>query len=646
MLYKWYYEGITYKNDVEGQGVEPGDFSFRFEVMDAEGNSRFYDHLEIGVSPIFVHVNIHTDDEYINVVDNRGKDVEEIAADDDVRVRVWIEINKGRKGHLYEFYVEFRVDGTLVDDGKRFVQIEGKSGSYIFFDWEPVKGDHTLSIECDSDNDISEIDESDNDASKEVTVLGEVHPAVVISHPIHRAYYMLDEYIIFDASNSTNPLCCPMDYSWTIYKLEDEEWSAKSALEGARVVSSKRYGELYGAGMYKAEVEVENDKRESVEDVVFYINSDPVLDLVRPRSGEEYPFGTYISFNATASYDPDGDDLFFTWISSIDGVLNWNIDEERMDFFMSSFSRTLARGEHEITLEIRDYNPADPPENGRRGASKRVINITVNRPPEIKISSPVSGVLYSPQEPVELNASGTTDPDAHLLNYTWYEGDRILNDGMKTFYTFIPGPHDLRLVVNDSYEYPEKIISIFVGDRPTASAETYHIVSLKNGNARVELNALGSRPSIDSFPIVRYVWDTDGMTDTSGDRVPDNDSDIIGNDPVTVLEYNASGLYHVILWVEDTLGLKSEPFPVTIIVLGEQGGEGEGDDEDHMLILFHLLLFMAILICALILIIRMPADQFGSRRVNEKEGMVQGCGAREATTFSAVLDNDSFKPPA
>ena len=125
MLYKWYYEGITYKNDVEGQGVEPGDFSFRFEVMDAEGNSRFYDHLEIGVSPIFVHVNIHTDDEYINVVDNRGKDVEEIAADDDVRVRVWIEINKGRKGHLYEFYVEFRVDGTLVDDGKRFVQIEG-----------------------------------------------------------------------------------------------------------------------------------------------------------------------------------------------------------------------------------------------------------------------------------------------------------------------------------------------------------------------------------------------------------------------------------------------------------------------------------------------------------------------------------------
>jgi len=58
-----------------------------------------------------------------------------------------------------------------------------------------------------------------------------------------------------------------------------------------------------------------------------------------------YDFGESVDFDASDSYDPDGDPLTYSWTSSIDGVLSDQV---------SFTTTTLSKGEHEITLTVDD----------------------------------------------------------------------------------------------------------------------------------------------------------------------------------------------------------------------------------------------------------------------------------------------------
>lgn len=573
----WYYEGREYSNNVEGQGVEPGDFWMNFKLNDTEGNKRFYNHLEVGVSPIHVHVNIHTDDEYITVVDSRGKDVNEVAAHDEVKVRVWIEINKGRRGHTYAFYVEFRDNGALVEGNSRqYVEMEGKAGKYIFFNWDPTQGSRELSIECDSDNEIAEIDESDNDVARIVEVITEARPNVIISHPTADEVINSDVYIIYDASNSTNPLSGEMSFDWTIYKMEDEEWTAKTNLDDARAVSTKLLERSYGAGKFKAEVRVENSKRVVYEEVIFYINTIPTIELYSPDAGVVYNAKEPITFDASDSEDEDGDKLFFWWFSEIDGVLNK--EEGSTDYTLGIFERTLSGGTHNITLEVYDYDPADPPENGKQGMAVEYFSIIVNTPPRVEVIGPIDGFSYSSQAAISFDASRSEDPDdpeGESLSFTWTDGNTWISSEATFEKTLSAGPHTITVEVSDGYSESTLSINITVGSAPTAQTTSDTKKAKMDGSkAKVTLDASDSVPADDTVTIVKYYWDKDINVDSSGDNVTDNDIDYESTDPKVTLEYNNTGTYTAHLTVEDSAGIRSEPFAVQITI------DKEDDDDD------------------------------------------------------------------
>lgn len=570
--WEWYYEGRDYANDIEGQGVEPGDFLMHFEMNDTDGNQRYYDHLETGVNPLFVHVNIHTTNEYITIVDMgvNEKNVEEVAAHDEVRVRLWVEINRGREGYTYEFYVEFRDNGVLVDEGKKFVQMKGYTGKKVFFDWDPTEGDHNLTIDVDSDPEIyiEELDESDNDVYHVVNVIPQAGPTVVISSPTPGEYINSDVYIAFDASQTTNPISGGMTFKWTVFRHDGDDYVEKTTLSGMTVTATKLYERSYGAGDYKVVLEVTNDKRTATGEVMFVINTIPEIILVSPSDGEIFSTSDEILFDASESEDADGDELYFRWFSNIGGVLNKEKEGTSVEYSWDAFPKTLRGGEHAIILEVSDYDPTDSSDEGPKGIAYEYFNITVNTPPRAEIASPANNSKQSANSPILFDGSRSEDkddPDA-VLYFTWTDGNEWISGEPVFEDTMRAGPHKITLEVSDGLASSFAVVYITVGEPPIAKTSESKTGELKNGKAKVKLDASDSTPADDTQPIVRYLWDRDADVDSDGDNITDNDIDYDQSGPVVELEYTQKGTFTAMLWVEDDAGVRSLPFSITITI--------------------------------------------------------------------------------
>lgn len=616
-VFHWYYEGRDYTNDVEGQWGEAGDYWMRFTLNDTEENHRFINHLEIGVNPTYVHVNVHTDDEYITVVDYtkpNPRDVPEVAAHDEVQVRVLIELNKGNRDATYQFYVEFRVDGSLPSEESRvFVQMEGKSSKKLFFPWDPEQGTHTLSIDVDSDNDIDEIDESDNDVSTEVEVIAVATPDAIISHPMDGGYVNSDVYILFDASNSTNPLSGDMEFSWTIQRWEENSWVTKTNFANAWVVSNKLLGKSYGYGLYRAVVRVENDKRSVERSVEFTINIIPTIDRISPEENEIYSSKDPIQFDASESFDDDGDTLYFWWFSEISGVLSKT--EGITDYSMASFERTLPGGIHNITLEVYDYDPNDNPGEGeRKGMAVDTFVIIVNTPPRIEVISPLDGLSYSAQDEILFDATRSEDPDGDELIFTWMDGNKWMSSDASFQEKLSAGPHTIKLEVSDGLTDVEYTLNIMVGSPPVAKTSESKKASLDGSKAKVSLDASESTPVDETVPIVKYYWDRDINVDSSGDNITDNDIDYESADPTITLEYTKKGTYTAQLTVEDQAGVVSQPYTFTVTI-----EEEESDDTDFAIIGGIIAVIAMIAIGGFILYQRMYDDDDDDDEYDEEE---------------------------
>ncbi len=567
--YIWYFEGQTYEDETKGLGVEPGDYWFTFEVWDKDGNRRFNEHLREGVQHSSVYVNIHTDVNYIEIVDWNEKKVTEIAAHDSVRVRLYIKVDRGDEHQTYNFAVRLRDDGSEVEN--QYIQMNGKEYGYVFFDWDPTKGEHTLRLEVDADYQISETDESDNMVERTFNVIAEATPRARISHPRPDSYVNGNVYVFFDGSNSTNPLSGDLEYEWRIYK--DDE--GVETLSGATAMSDMKYLSSDGSGEYRIKLRVWNDKRENHTWSTFYMNSNPTIDLTSPDDGEIYSAGDDIQFDASDSFDPDGDQLYFTWISTnIDGVINKN--GSKVEYSQDKFDKSMSPGVHEMKLELTDYKPTDDPEDfEKKGISILLFEIIVNSPPIIHLSSPVEGASYGAGVPIEFDASGSSDPDGDNFTFKWYDGKRVIPKSESKFTeTLSAGAHTIKVVVSDDYSQVEVSVDIMVGNPPTAQTDASKSAELKDGKAKVKLDASASVPSAESNPIVKYLWDLDITVDSDDDGTPDNDVDLETTEPKAELEYTKEGPYTAYLRVVDQSGVQSNPFSISIKI------EKESDDDE------------------------------------------------------------------
>ncbi len=164
-------------------------------------------------------------------------------------------------------------------------------------------------------------------------------------------------------------------------------------------------------------------------------NRPPIAIIDHPKTGRTFEYGDVIHFAAGGSFDIDGDDLLYEWKEI--GVNNTLSDQVE-------FSATFDPGEHTVELNVSD---------GRGLSSWDLVSFTVLEPnlaPDPYIRSPEEWSIFQEGDLIELNATGTYDPDGDQLEYTWISSlDGVISKLMKESVVLSVGSHQIWLWAND-----------------------------------------------------------------------------------------------------------------------------------------------------------------------------------------------------
>jgi len=183
-----------------------------------------------------------------------------------------------------------------------------------------------------------------------------------------------------------------------------------------------------------------------ISDAVFRIvppNRAPVADIGGPYSA---PRGVSMTFNASQSSDPDGDQLSFQWEFS-DGQFMNGAQVSRSFNFVNQYA---------VTLTASD---------GRGGESIATANINIfNQTPIANAGGPYN---TKPGNSTNFDASASSDADGDILTYTWNFGDNtppVVGDAQISHLYASLGAYQVILKVQDtigsfSYDTTTAVIS-------------------------------------------------------------------------------------------------------------------------------------------------------------------------------------------
>ena len=229
--------------------------------------------------------------------------------------------------------------------------------------------------------------------------------------------------IQFDGSASTDPDDDALTYAW--------DFGDGSTADG--VAPTHTYT---AAGTYTVTLVVNDGADNSEPATTSAIISAPVMNLAPiadpggPYSGEP---GVAVQFDGSNSSDPNGDALTFAW-----------------DFGDGSFGDGpapthiyAADGNYTVTLVVSDGQLDSTPAT----VGVEIATAPANRTPSADAGGPYSG---EPGLPVQLDGSGSSDPDGDALSYRWDFGDGTTGSGANPQHTYAAaGTYTVGLVVND-----------------------------------------------------------------------------------------------------------------------------------------------------------------------------------------------------
>jgi|GEM_PF-2678405 len=166
----------------------------------------------------------------------------------------------------------------------------------------------------------------------------------------------------------------------------------------------------------------------------FVINSEG-LENHAPHASAGSDFivnlGSEANFNASESYDPDGDLLSFVWNFG-DGTTANGIKVSH------TYTTYPENGEYIVTLTVTDTFGA---------YATATIKVRINRIPIAKIASVPAKVVGSK---IVFDALGSSDEDNDALTYTWDFGDGTTATGANPTHVYSkPGTYDVKLTVSD-----------------------------------------------------------------------------------------------------------------------------------------------------------------------------------------------------
>ena len=272
------------------------------------------------------------------------------------------------------------------------------------------------------------------------------------------------------------------------------------------------------------------------------VNLPPVANPNGPYTGTA---GVAVTFDGTASSDPDGTIVSYSW----------NFGDGSTGSGSTPTHSYAMDGNYTVALTVTDNQGASGV-----ATTTATIGTAVNQPPVANANGPYNGTVGIT---VVFDGTGSTDRDGTIVAYSWNFGDGSTGTGPTPSHMYVAnGVYTVTLVVTDN-----------AGD--TGSATTTATIGMGNqppvanangpysGTTGTAVSFNGSASSDPDGSIISYSWNFgDGTSGT-------------GVSPTHV--YATAGTYNVTLLVTDNMGATDSIATTANITLATGGG---GDDED------------------------------------------------------------------
>lgn len=229
--------------------------------------------------------------------------------------------------------------------------------------------------------------------------------------------------VTLDASDSYDNDFDVLTYLW--------ELGDGATKEGMKITHRYEKG-----GKYNVTLTVDDGRgavySKSTSTISVNANQEPFVSLQAPDSA---CVGEQVSFDASGSYDQDGDVLMYTWDFG-DGTK----ELARVGPLVSH--RYEKGGEYVVSVTVDD-GKATP-----CSASRAQVKVKVNAPP---VADAGPNKVCCIADPVTFDASRSSDPDGDKLTYLWDFGDGTNTEGAKATHEYTKsGTYTISLVVKDN----------------------------------------------------------------------------------------------------------------------------------------------------------------------------------------------------
>jgi PKD repeat protein len=376
------------------------------------------------------------------------------------------------------------------------------------FSWDlagAAAGNHTLRATADADGDVAESDETDNSATRVVSVN---QPPVAVANASRTTALSLIN-IDFDGTGSSDPDGTITSYLW---------YYGDGAIESDDTVSHS-YGDgspTPGRAYNITLVVTDSDGGVSSSTLtVRILNRAPVALAVGGSVNTKTPF----TLSGALCLDADGHIATWSWALQNGTVLTGSSVSVSYD----------DDGKYAVTLTITDDDGATD--------SVSIDIVVLNQAPTVDVRA--NRTLVGKGEPIRFDGSGSRDVDGSIVNFTWIYGDSQTATGSIVEHSFATnGSYNVTLVAaDDDGAVTYKGVGVIVGNSPPVA-----IIVMDLGNVltfeNVTFLATGSYDI--NRNIATYSWDFGDGASQEGFCATHNWTD--------------DGTYTVTLVVTDTAG--------------------------------------------------------------------------------------------